>query len=333
MKPQLLYIKAFSSSFIKQDEELLQKDFEVITYDYQNKGGLLFFVVQLKLLVWLLQHIRKADYIFCWFADFYTLLPTFLGKIFTKKSFIVIGGYDAAKLPQFNYGGHTSNIRSWFIKKSCQYASHLLVVSDHTLTHLKKNVGNWVAEKSNIVYNTVNPHKFPLIESDRKFVTTVCGATQLNTTKVKGIPKFLELAEQFPNEQFLIIGLRGTAYEECKKKATDNVTFIGWVEPKELVNYYQQTKVICQLSEVESFGVAVAEAMSCGCTPLTFDHLGTAEVVGNTGIILNKQDNISEGLRKALALKNSPSIYRQYIIDHFQSQQRQEKLIKILKSF
>ena len=45
-----------------------------------------------------------------------------------------------------------------------------------------------------------------------------------------------------------------------------------------------------QLSRYESFGVALVEAMWCGCTPIVSDAGALPEVVGDAGEIVNADD-------------------------------------------
>ena len=81
--------------------------------------------------------------------------------------------------------------------------------------------------------------------------------------------------------------------------------------------YYNKFSVFSVLSESESFGVVVLEAMACGCIVVCSDALGFVELVNPmTGIIVKKND--IEATYEAL----------QYILNN----NNNEKIIKMRKS-
>jgi glycosyltransferase involved in cell wall biosynthesis len=60
--------------------------------------------------------------------------------------------------------------------------------------------------------------------------------------------------------------------------------------------------VYCQLSTHESFGVALSEAMSCGCVPVVTRKYSLPEIVGDTGFYVpyNDPEATANAIRKAL---------------------------------
>ena len=74
-----------------------------------------------------------------------------------------------------------------------------------------------------------------------------------------------------------------------------------------------------------------AEAMLCGCTPVTSDRGAIPEVVGDSGFLVKYGDvqGIKNSIEKALA-SDGDSRARERVIIHFPLQKRREGLIKII---
>ena len=104
-----------------------------------------------------------------------------------------------------------------------------------------------------------------------------------------------------------------------------------------LLQYYQKAKVYCQLSTQESFGVALAEAMACGCVPVVTRKYSLPEVVGDTGFYVpyNDPETTAEAIKKALRSDKGAKA-RERVKKKFSEEQREKRLlqeiIEIIKS-
>jgi glycosyltransferase involved in cell wall biosynthesis len=58
----------------------------------------------------------------------------------------------------------------------------------------------------------------------------------------------------------------------------DEVEFVGKVTRDRLIDFYQRSDLFCMPS-VETYGLAILEAMSCGCVPVVADFNGPGEIV------------------------------------------------------
>jgi glycosyltransferase involved in cell wall biosynthesis len=58
----------------------------------------------------------------------------------------------------------------------------------------------------------------------------------------------------------------------------DEVEFVGKVTRDRLIDFYQRSDLFCMPS-VETYGLAILEAMSCGCIPVVADFNGPGEIV------------------------------------------------------
>jgi glycosyltransferase involved in cell wall biosynthesis len=114
---------------------------------------------------------------------------------------------------------------------------------------------------------------------------------------------------------------------------SNNVDLRGRVSRQELIGYYQRAKVYCQLSYRESFGVALAEAMACGCTPVVTRRGALSEVVGDVGYYAPYGDAKAAGEAISEAMSSyKGTVARNRIIGIFQKDTREEKLIQIVES-
>jgi glycosyltransferase involved in cell wall biosynthesis len=111
--------------------------------------------------------------------------------------------------------------------------------------------------------------------------------------------------------------------------AGPNVKFTGYLRHEVLLPHYQKAKVYCQLSTHESFGVALAEAMSCSCVPVVTRKYALPEVVGDTGFYVpyNHPKATPEAIRKALESDKGMQA-RERVNRHFSLKTRERKLIR-----
>ena len=113
---------------------------------------------------------------------------------------------------------------------------------------------------------------------------------------------FVQASQLLPDIPFLLIGKHDASVNKLKEIAGSNVTFTGYVSDEELLHHYQTSKVYCQLSAHEGFGVSLAEAMACGCVPVGTRRYAVPEVIGDTGFYA-KYDNpgsAAEAIERAL---------------------------------
>ena len=126
-KQRILFIKPRSgSSFIKKDEDILKKYYEVRVLDWSSEKH-----PKSKILKLLLK--KDIDLIFIWFALEYFSPIIFFSKLFRIPSVVIAGGYDVAFVPELNYGQFTyswdKRIFAQFVLKN---ANIVLPVSNFT---------------------------------------------------------------------------------------------------------------------------------------------------------------------------------------------------------
>jgi UDP-N-acetylglucosamine:LPS N-acetylglucosamine transferase len=103
-KDKLIYVFAFRSSFIRKDEELLKKHFDVVPLFFNPlprwKTPLSF----IKQVFQLLANIRNCKGIVCQFAGFHTVAAVIVGKLFGVKTSIILLGAECHNYPGIQHG-------------------------------------------------------------------------------------------------------------------------------------------------------------------------------------------------------------------------------------
>ncbi len=283
-KIKILFVRPFKSSFIQRDLELLEEHFDVKVVDYtfskKNFNGVF------KSSCEMLTGILWADVTFSWFAGYHAYCAVRLSRIFRKKSIVVVGGYEVAKVPEIGYGAMLNPRSAHSVKYVLENADKILAVSEFS----KKEILKYSNLKNvELVYNGVDCEKFkPNNEKDDLVITA--GNPTKNTCKLKGIDFFVKASLAFPELRFVVIGNYDADIYNYLIEIAPNVEFTGALSHEEIVSWLKKAKVYCQLSYRESFGMSLVEAMSCGCIPVLSDRGALPEIVSNLGFIADYGD-------------------------------------------
>ena len=100
----IIYIKPTNSSFIRGDQQILEKEFNVKPFLMkQNINKLIFGFKIIELFIYLLLQAFKKNVIFvAWFADYHSAVMALVAKLTGKKSVVLIGGQEAISYPELN---------------------------------------------------------------------------------------------------------------------------------------------------------------------------------------------------------------------------------------
>ncbi len=327
MKKKILFIYTNYSTFVKTDFEILSSEHEVTKYQFKPVRGILKTAIQLiKQKIFLLINIWKFDAVFIWFADYHSFLPVLFAKILHKKSFVVIGGYDVARMPEFAYGSFSSKLRGFCTIFSMKYSTLNIAVSKY----VERKV-NWMAKKANtqLIYNCVNIAENNNIQPEKEnLIITVGLIDSERTFFLKGIDTFIEVARLLPEFKFMIIGLSKDLPENILKSLPENLESFDRVNHEELEKFYKKAKIYCQFSRTESFGVAIVEAMNFGCIPVVTNVGGMPELVGEKGRIVKRDPDDISKLIAGLVLHFKTSNLKN---DNFSVAIRKEKILFLFR--
>lgn len=165
--------------------------------------------------------------------------------------------------------------------------------------------------------------------------------------KAKGQLKLLEAAEvlkEHKNWALVIVGKvdKPEFLEELKALAKkhqieNQVYFID--ETRDIVSFYQASKIVVAPSYSEGFSLVTAEAMSCGCTAIATKNVGVhSDLINHTkNGYLFEAGNSSElsNMISDLITGNSPFLgdeAREEIVENWSAKKEALELIKLYKS-
>ena len=165
----------------------------------------------------------------------------------------------------------------------------------------------------------VNPGVFqynPGVQKNNRLVLCVA--------RIEGIKNQLNLIKALNNTgyQLLIIGSpapnQAGYYQECRRIAADNISFIDHMPADELVAYYERAKVHVLPSWFETTGLSSIEAAAMGCNIVITDKGDTREYFENNAFYCDPSapESILNAIDKASSAPlNEP--FRQKILANY----------------
>lgn len=345
-KPVILYIYPVSSSFIVQDIDSFREAYTVKQFRFQPPNKLLLPLSFIRQKFFLIFNISSSDIIICQFAGYHSLLPVIFAKIFRKPSLIVVGGTDCMSIPSINYGNFRKATLGWFTRRSLKFATHItapgesLIESNYTYKSIKypkqgfRNLDNSIQTPCTVIHNGIDTYSFvPLagVERKRNNFLTICNTIDHRNFLLKGLDLFVYAARNYPECEFTVIGKVSKGFTLEK---SDNLTLSDFIPNEQLPAKISGYTYYCQFSLSEGFGVALAEAMACGCVPIVSNVGIMSYIVGDSGFVLEKYDTT---LLKSLineALKCDTGILsikaRNRIIELFSSKKRATEFLELI---
>lgn len=344
-RPKLIFIAPAKSSFVLSDIAILSDKYQVIQgqYNWYKKEYLILNLIrQLFLLIFNLGSSKK---VVVSFAGYWSVLPTFLGKLFKTPVYIILHGTECANLPEFNYGSLRKKWLRAAIGYSLNNATKLLPVSSSlisTKTVLSSgktsNQGfmhhfHSLNTPYQVIHNALDGEYWQQKESENKVRKNVCAVFSEAQFILKGGDIILEAAKLLPSYNFLIAGMTA---QTLTVDVPDNVRFLGKLSREELRNVFLSSIYHVQISAYEGFGLALCEAMLCGCIPIVSAANILPEIVGETGFVL--EERTSEGLITAIRSAENQTnqaersiLARNRILDNYNIEIRAVNLLDALK--
>jgi glycosyltransferase involved in cell wall biosynthesis len=309
--------------FMKKDLNMLQRHFTVVPLRYSGKRDI----------PSLVGGVMSVDLIFSWFADDHSAIAVFAAKLFKKKTIVVVGGVDAACVPEINFGNFLHPLRKHYTKFVVKFADKILTVDESLKIDLMRNTG-LRCENVETVHTSYNSDYWkPEGKKDDKLVITVSTVSQV-AVKRKGLDTFVLAAHQLPDIKFVLIGKwLDNSINYLKRIAPPNVEFTGYVSDRTLKKYYQKAKVYAQLSRYEGLPNALCEAMLCECIPVATEVCGIPTAVGTAGFYVpyGDPDATASVIRSALKSEIG-SRARERIKQKFPIEKREYEILRIISS-
>lgn len=278
-----------------------------------------------------LRGVLWADVVLAWFGGMHTLFPFLLARLLGKRCAIIASGVDVAAMPSIGYGHMRGGVLRWIGLLVFRLAHRVFAVSEHTAREAQRNA-HVPADTIQVIHHGV-PDRCATVETAFEPRTGVITVATINaqTVQRKGLETFVQTASLLPNLSFRLIGGGDEQIlETLRRMASSNTTFTGWISDEELSSHMQRAKVYVQVSVHEAFGMALAEAMLCGCLPVVTERGALPEVVGPTGwyVPYGDPEATACAIREALAAPPSAAErVRRRIRQHFPLDQRRRQLV------
>jgi len=236
----------------------------------------------------------KSDILFIWWWT-YAFLPIAIGRLFKIKT-IITGTFNYfAPLAPSDYFRRPL-VERLLIKFSIKNANFNVLVSKNEYDQIKQD---W--QLKNIIYcpHIIDTNKYSFSSKRESRVVFSVIWTGSQNLKRKCLPEIIQSArivrDIYPDIVFIVAGRKGDGYskvlDSIKNTGLDNtVKLIGEISEEEKISYLQKCTIYLQPSKYEGFGVAIAEAMSCGAPVITTEVGEIPNVVGDAVEIINTSD-------------------------------------------
>ncbi len=275
-----------------------------------------------------------ADAIVSWFGSAHALAPFMAGHLLGRKCIVVAGGYDVACEPAIEYGNMRGGLRRLVGRLVFRFADRVLAVSQSAAREAVDNA-NVPAAKVEVIEHGIGCTWSADVAPgsvDRRTVLTVSIVNEGNLSR-KGLTTFVETARHLPDVPFVLVGSwEDDAVEQLRALASPNVEFTGRESDADLRARMEEAAVYVQVSFHEAFGVALAEAMLCGCVPVVTRRGSLPEVVGETGMYVPFGDAVAtaQAVRSALSRPELGEQARQRVRSRFSPSLRRARLLAAL---
>ena len=275
--------------------------------------------------------VLRSDVAYCWFALDHAYGACRVARLVGKRCIVVVGGLDAAKRPDLNYGALLDPGMSRRTRYTLSHADRVLLVDDNLRSELAQNVGVERADFLTVPLG-FDTDWFSPDGGARSTVLTVAIVTDVNIAR-KGLDVFIESARRLPEVPFVLVGGRANAAtERLRAIAPPNLRILDRISDEELREQFRRARVYVQLSRYEAFGSALGEAMACGCTPVGTRVGGIATLIGDTGYFVPVGD--VEPTVRAIqeAFRTGDGIAaRQRVVEQFSIDRRRRALTEVVE--
>ncbi len=276
-RPRLLCVEYTAARFQAVDRGLLGRTFDVRTLDFRDAAtrGWRWWTDLWRELV-------RARGALVWFADRHAAATGFLGRLLGRPVAVVVGGYEVARIPEIGYGLPLS-WRGRLVSRAACLLPRVVVANSDFMRGEIRRVHRLGSHRVVRMHHGIGQVEGPVAWPREPVVLTVGEVSRVNL-RLKGLLDFREAARLAPSLRWIVAGPgEKEAVETLLAGAPPNLEYAGELDGKALTVLYGKARFYLQLSRVEGFGMALAEAMSAGCVPVTTGAGAMPEVTGGLG--------------------------------------------------
>lgn len=220
-----------------------------------------------------------------WFAT--SPAPGLVARALGKPLVVIVGGYETAADKENAYGWLLDPRTRMLVKASLRMATVALAGSRFQFDEVRR-----IAPRARLSLLPLgaDPNLFRPTGPRQARVITVGRVS--SDWVVKGLHLFIRVARELAPIPFDIVGplQAEAAVESLRTLAPPNVSLLGAVPHEALPEILGRCEVYLQLSQRETFCLALLEAMLTGCTPVVSDAGALPEVVGDAGHVVPSGD-------------------------------------------
>jgi glycosyltransferase involved in cell wall biosynthesis len=319
---RIAFVASSDSTFIQRDREIL-KGFATVT-DVRWNG-----IHSIPRLAWAVFRCNAA---FSWFALDHAYGACRIARLFHRKSLVVVGGIDVAKVPEMGYGAYLDPKVAARSRYALAHSDRVLPVDDSLREEIARNAGVRRPEVLTVPLG-FDTDFFRPDGGPRDSVLTVGYVTDVNLRR-KGLETFVQAARLLPDLPFVLVGANPSpATDRLRAMAPANVRLLPGLSVPDLLQAYRRARVYVQVSRYEGFPSALGEAMACGCVPVGTRVAGIPALIGDTGLYVSEDDieNTAAAIRDAYA-RHDGAASRSRIIDNFSLERRRRTLRNVVET-
>lgn len=269
--------------------------------------------------------VMRSKILLTWFADS-SKFPVRMAERFGKRSVVIIGGYEVAKIESIGYGALLDEEKVKKVRWTLEHADAVIPVDQGLVEDLVRHFGHDFGAA--VIPTGYDASIYRPEGNKQRLVLSVCFAYDRKGL-VKGIDIFAECARRIPDIPFRLIGVSGDAVKELGE-IPENLEVLGEMTPEEVVHHYQEAKVYCQLSMREGLPNAVCEAMLCECVAVGSDVQGIRTAIDGHGFLVPYGDVEATCAAIREALESDGKEGRRYIMENFSEERRRLALTDLI---
>lgn len=214
-------------------------------------------------------------------------------------------------------------------------ADKIICVSKLSMQFMKKNEEKYV-EKFTYAYNGIDLKELQEIEGkiqasgkQQQIMSAGGGIRQKNNRKV--CEAIAGLNQSGYAIQYIVVGTPGADKDEICQY--DFVQYYDSLPREDVLRLMKQSQLYIQNSYMETFGIALVEAVCCGCSILAAKNIGAVEIFSSIqpqDIIEDNMDadEIADKIKGILTEENHTRLYSKMEIDKIDAKAASEKLYK-----
>jgi len=324
-RTRVLLIRPNESPFKEHDEVLLRKHYDGRTLDmYRIPGGRLYAA---RFIGRLVRGLLWADVSISWFADKHAYAASRLAHALGARSIVIVGGYEPAKEPDIDYGGLLDPEDERIVRNAIFGSDLVLAVSEFTKGEIERNLG---FKDARVLHNCVRDGLADSSVPKEPVVLMVANSTS-KTRRLKGLDCFARVSSHVSEARFVLVGRSDGPTATELRSLGPRLEVLGELPYGEVVSWMRRAKVCCQLSYRESFGVAIVEAMACGCVPVVTRAGALPEIVGAVGhsAAYGDVEATTSAVRSALSGDRKAAMERAKV---FSADRRERGLVEAISS-